>query len=515
MRKLGAADFFCGVMTLLVALFGALVLTLMRGDTMPLPAFFALTAGLYALMTLLARRLRGTGIQAPAEADAPDRRLFAAAAGLSFAVSLCYLAAFFPGGVSSDTVTQLYQATGQLPLDDWHPALHTLMLGALWRLFAHPAFLLLVQGACYALAVGYAVTTMRRWRMPTPLCLLSALYLSANPAFSNVMAFPWKDCAFAVCALVLAAQLLNIHLSRGQWLRSLPRLAAFAVMLVLCAILRHNGVALSLAAIVFLVISLRGMRMRAAAALAAFALLFAGVKGPLYGAAGVNKHATPLDETIGLPMTALSHIYVNAPESLDGETTAFLETMAPRETYAAHHAPGDWNATKWHVSPLPAQHDYSLAQVFSFALRAGLAEPSLAVEALSGLLRLPLLPAGQAVWRMSPYVDPGAAAFGIERAHQPFLSRALNWLCRTAAHPALSWLCYLPGVPLLLIMLFCVLFSRRRPLSALTIPAMLIAYHLATSLMLSSPTDFRFFLPTMMCMPLALSALLLRPQDAE
>ena len=136
----------------------------------------------------------------------------------------------------------------------------------------------------------------------------------------------------------------------------------------------------------------------------------------------------------------------------------------------------------------------------------------MAIEALSGLFDLPLLPAGEAFWRMSPYVDPSAEQFGFRKAHQPFFSRALNWLCRLTASPALSWLFWRPGVPLLLVMIACVCFARHRPLTALLIPASLIAYHLATALMLSSPTDFRFFLPTFMGAPLALAALFLRPQ---
>ena len=69
------------------------------------------------------------------------------------------------------------------------------------------------------------------------------------------------------------------------------------------------------------------------------------------------------------------------------------------------------------------------------------------------------------------------------------------------------------GVALLLLMLCCVLFARRRPLTALLLPAGLIAYHLATTVMLSSPTDFRFFLPTLIGTPLAIAALMSRPAE--
>ena len=507
------ADAANALMCLLVALFGAAVLILARGSSTSLVIFLALSAGLFALCLLLSRRFGSLGFDLSDQPEKADLRVFFAAAGFSLLVSLVYLWAFFPGGFSSDTTTQWHQIRGELPLSDWHPALHTMLLWLVTRIVEHPAFVLLLQGAFYACAVGYTAAALHKWRVPKRFAALSVLYLSANPAISNLMTFPWKDCAFAIAVLFLAVQLFEIHCSRGEWLKNKANPFFLALTLTLSAILRHNGIALSLAALVWLLISVPGNKKRAVFTALCFAALFALIKGPLYTAAGVKKDATPLDETIGLPMAVLSHTYVNAPESLDEETISFLETMAPRETYIAHHRLGDWNETKWFVSPLPKDHSYTLPQVFGFAFKAALAKPQLAIEALSALFDLPMLPAGDAYWRMSPYVDASAAQFGIEPARQPFLSRALNWLCRTTASPALSWLFWRPGVPLLFIMLACVLFARRRPLTALLIPAAVICYHLATSVMLSSPTDFRFFLPTLMSAPPAIAALLMRRQN--
>ena len=497
-------------MCTLVALYGAALLSLTQGSLRMLPLFLLIGGGLTALAALLGAKKKPAGI-ADKPAAPRSKRVFFAAGGFSLLVSLVYLVAYFPGGVSSDTVTQWLQIRGSLPLDDWHPALHTLLMGVLARICDHPAFVLLLQGALYACAVGYAASSLNRWRMPLPFTVGTVLLLSANPALSNIMAFPWKDCALAIAALFLAAQLFEIHCSQGAWLRGKLRPALLVLTLALCAILRHNGIALSLAAAVWLVISLPGLRKRAAVTALLAAALFALIKGPLYGAAGVQKNATPLDETIGLPMVVLSHVYVNAPESLNSETVAFLETMAPRDVYVDHHRVGDWNETKWFVSSLPENHGYSLTQVFGFAAKAALAQPTLALQALGGLFDMPLLPAGNAFWRMSPYVDPSAAQLGFKASRNEFLARALNWLCRLTASPALSFAFWRPGVPLLLVMVFCVLFARRRPLTALLLPAAMIAYHLATAIMLSSPTDFRFFLPTMVFAPLALAALTILP----
>lgn len=512
MRKSSrAASAAYAAMCVLVALYGAAILMFMRKSVYQLPVFLLISGAAVLALAVLSRKEKPLGIVLPEQAEPLNPRVFFAAAGLSLLVSLVYQFAFFPCGFSTDTAYQWQQLNGEMPLTDWHPALHTMLLWLCTRIVDHPAFALLVQSVLYASAVGYAAASMRSWRVPTPAVALTVLYLSANPGISNIMAFLWKDCALAVAVLFLAVQLFHIHCSQGAWLAKKGRPLLLALTLALCAILRHNGIALSLAAGVWLLISVPGLKKRALMAVLCAAALFALIKGPLYDAADVQKNATTLDETIGLPMVVLAHIYAEAPESLDAETTAFLELLGPREVYAEHYIVGDWNTAKWNLNALPEDHGYSTLQVFTFAVKAAIKESTLALRALCSLFGMPLLPTGDAYWRMTPYTDAAASQYIIDTGLSNFLSRALNWLCRMTAKPALSWLFWLPGVPLMLVMAACVLFARRRPLTALLIPAALIAYHLATTVVLSSPTDFRFFLPTLIGAPLALAALFMRP----
>ena len=511
MKRSPAADLAHGFMCLLVALYGAMIFVLMRMDAMPLPAFLLLALGLFALCMVLSRRLGHWGFDLPAEPDRFSRRAFFAAAGLAFAVLMVYLVAFYPGGFSSDTMYQWRQIDGNDPFTDWHPALHTILLWLLTRVANELSFVLAVQALCYALAVGYLTATMLRWRVPRPLCALTALYLAASPGLSNLLLFPWKDCAFAICVLVLAAQLFALHASRGAWLAKKRCVLALAVTLCLCAVLRHNGIALVLAVCVWLVVSFPRRILRLGCAMLTALLLLLLIRGPLYGAFHVEKTQTRIDEVIGLPLTVLSHIYVEAPESLDPDITAFLEDVAPREIYTEHHRAGDWNETKWYMGYIYTDRPYSVPEVFSFALRAALREPALGIEALGLLWQMPMWPVSDAYWRITPHLDPSAEGHGFTRSENPLLSRVLNALCRYSSEPIVAWAFWLPGFWLMAIMVFCVLFARRRPLSALLMPAMLIAYHLATCLMLSSSTDYRFFLSLMMTAPAALIALMARP----
>lgn len=502
-------------MCALVALYGALVVALMRTTSMPVYAFCALAIVFYALCLLCSKVGCKFGLDLPVQPDKLDLRVFLGSFGFCLLIFLLYLFAYFPGGYSSDTNSQWSQIHGVLPLSDWHPVLHTLLMGLLAAVCDHPAFVVFMQGVFYSAAVGYMTATLWQWRIHKPICIGIAFLLSANIGISNIMAFPWKDCAFAICTVVLATQLFKLHATQGKWLNHALHTVALGLMLCLCGILRHNGIALSLAASVWLTLSFPNAFKRIGISLLCFALFFFAVKGPLYSAAGVEREEKSLEEMIGLPLTVLAHIYVEAPESLEEDATALLELLGPRDVYVEKYFVGDWNSVKWELSFLPPDHGYSLPQVFGMMIRACLAEPQLAMEAMGRLYEMSVWPSGNAYYAFAPYVDASAEQFGFVSQKNPFLSRVLNWLCRKSAHAAVSWLFWKPGFYLLLIMLACCAYARRRPLSSLLLPAMLIAYHLVTCVMLSSPTDFRFFLPTIMCAPIAVIGLIVRPAKSE
>lgn len=511
-----AASAAYGVMTLLVAAYIAFVALMMHHDAMPISVFAGIAALALAALLLGARLCRGVKLTIPDAPDRPNRRVFLLAAAFSAAVSAFCLLVYLPGGFSSDTVNQWRQITDAISYTDWHPALHTLLMAGLLKLVRQPGFVLAVQGLCYALAVGYTADVLARWRMPRLLIAALTAYLCLNPAIVNIMLFPWKDCAFAIAALFLGAQLLDVHFAQGETL-SPVRCLSLGVTLSLCAILRHNGVAMALAAGAWLLIALPQKWKRLLPSLLVAALMTLVIRGPLYHAFGIERQQSQLDELFGVPMTILANIYDQAPESLDEETVEFLEDVAPRSVYVENNSVGDWNDIKWAVGTVYLNKPYTLAQVYGFALRAAVREPALALEALGYLMQMPLWPFCDAYWRISPYVDPAATTeFGVPAIQPNFFNRALDAINRLSAQPIFAWLTWNPGFGLMLVMVCCVLFARRRPLSALLLPAMLIAYNLATCAVLSSSTDFRFFLTTPMLAPLCVVGLAgLRPASPQ
>ena len=493
-----------------VSLYLALVCLLLAHRPIPLPLFFALAAGFYLLLRLGGLRLPDPFL--PRGDSAPAPRFCAPVFLTCLLVLALYFAAYYPGGLSSDTWYQWRQAKGEIGLNDWHPALHTLWLRLLLCFSQNPAFAVAVQLLLYALAAEYAVRSLLRAPVPRALTALYAAYLILSPAISNLILYLWKDCAFAVAALFLSAQLLNIQLSDGAWLAPRKNRAALALSLTLVSILRHNGLALSLPVIVWLFISLpRRARLLLPSCLLAL-LLFLGIRGPLYRAFGVRSENRGIGEVIGFPMSILSNVYAQDPDCLDADIAEFLEDVAPLSVYQEYNSVGDWNDIKWNIGYVYTNRPYSVFEVYTFALRAFFASPSLSMEALSYLWQMPMWPVSDAYWQISPYQ---VRAFHMSNLGVPLLKRGLNWICRMSSEPLFAFWFWLPGFWMLILCVFAALYGPRRPRRALLIASGLIPYHLATSLFLSSSTDFRFYLAFQMAAPLALLALLYGHEESD
>lgn len=486
-----------------VSLYLTLVCLLLTHRAFPILFFLALTAAFYVLLRLASMWLPEIVSHENPPVSNPQ---FCFPVFLAcFVVLALYFAAYYPGGLSSDTWYQWRQAHGAVSLTDWHPALHTLLIWLLSRIYDNPAFCVAVQLLFYAFAVEYAVRSLLRTCVPRSITALYAIYLILSPALTNLILFLWKDCAFSIAALFLSAQLLNIVFTDAEWLTRRANRFALALTLCLVSILRHNGPALSLPVIVWLFVSLPRHTRTVLPICLLFFLLFLGVKGPLYRAFDVQQENQGIGEMIGLPMSILANIFAENPECLDEDIVRFLEDVAPLSIYQEYNSVGDWNDIKWHVGSIYTDRPYSVPEVYSYAVRAFCTSPSLGAEALSYIWQMPMWPFSDAYWQISPYQ---VKSFGMKDLGIPILKRILNWICRMSSTPFFSWLFWLPGFWMMVLCICCAVFGPRRPRLALLLSSGLISYHLATSLFLSSSTDFRFYLIFQMAAPMALLSLL-------
>lgn len=244
-----------GAMTLLVAVYIAFVALLMHHDAMPIPVFAGIAFAALAALLLGAKACRTVKLDVAERADRPNRRAFLLAAGFSALVYAVYLAAYFPGGFSSDTVYQWRQIQGVMPLHGLAPRA------------AHP------DDGCAAQA--RRSSRVRAGRAGTLLCACRRLYRRCAGAVAHTQmgdsrhhgvsepesvhqqhhAFPVEGLRVRDCRSVSGRAAAGCAFFTGESL-SPARCLALGATLSLCAILRHNGMAMALAAGAWLLIAL-------------------------------------------------------------------------------------------------------------------------------------------------------------------------------------------------------------------------------------------------------------------
>lgn len=421
------------------------------------------------------------------------RRFFPAAVTiLTLGNLLLWLAAYYPGGFSPDSITQLNQVlTGSYT--NWHPILHTwLFFWIPWKLFHLPAGIVFYQILLYSLAVGYLYRVLCRRGCSMVFLLLSFLFLILNPQTARIMLFPWKDSALTIVALVIFAQIIEIYETDGAWLKKWHHFLSFSALCFISTALRHNAILLTapIYAILFFFQKQARKPVLFSGLLVLFALWF--LNGPVMTLANVEAPGNRQMEVLGLPMTVLSEVYTKTPEKLSVKAFGFMDSLATQEEWELYYQTGNFNSIKW-TSSLPltdlVEHE-GVRSILRYTVQAFLSSPGYALGAFATLTQMVWNPTTLHTWDISPYCaanDLGITTQG---------SRQLAMLISNFGNTTESFLLYLftgcIGMIILIAMFAAVANVGRGKLGRAFMIFPMLIYDFGTMLLLTGP-DFRFF----------------------
>ncbi|MCL2495357.1 MAG: hypothetical protein FWE98_06860 [Oscillospiraceae bacterium] len=465
----------------------------------------ALTPAFYFLLELFARRCPGFGPSGLLkEKSRLSWQVFILVAGVTIAVMLLNLSAHYPGGATYDNYRQWGQVQ-QGVFDDWHPAIHTMLIWLATRIVNQYAFFIAVQMLCFGLLAGWMAATLRAWGLGPGWVAAFAVSLLSARSTGGILLFAWKDSLFTVLALALAVQVINIVLSDAKWLGTWPNRAAFALVVALLSLVRHNGMFFTIPLLaLLLVLYMKKSAWECVITALMAAVLILGVRGPLYGLVGVTRDENQgYVEAVGLPMTILCSVYRTEPEALPPETHALMAAIAAPEQWEACFVFGDYNSIKWIVDANSVlQENVSLGELLRMTWQAVQAAPETSLRAALALTQYVWDPN---VWdysvdfmRTGDYPEPGPRTIydEAERADPARIERAAK--AYNAWQDAVrlltpSKLLQSIGISMLALALAgAYSLRRRRGLQALLLVVPSMAYNIGTMLMLCGG-DYRFF----------------------
>jgi hypothetical protein len=159
----------------------------------------------------------------------------------SFSIWILYLAAFWPGIMSVDSVVQWTEAhTGVFT--GGHPPSDTMMLWLMYHIIDNPAFVSIVQLTALSLVAGYGFAEINKLGVRRWLVWIASLVFAIWPTIGILAVTHWKDIHYSIAFLLVSIFVLKIVVTKGEWLESKKNLIVFGFTCLFVPLTRHNGI---------------------------------------------------------------------------------------------------------------------------------------------------------------------------------------------------------------------------------------------------------------------------------
>lgn len=401
--------------------------------------------------------------------------------------------AYYPGGISVDNKDQWTQIQSGI-YDDWHPALHTFIIKLISLIVPNYSFVIVVQNFCFAIGMAYLFTTLHAWGFSKKILFPVFIFLSINNTTISIMEHAWKDTAMTIFLVFLATQMINVFLSKGQYLDTPRNAVSIGIVLAFTTIMRHNAFFLTLPLLVILIYLYvkRHKKILIAGAIMLIGVLL--IQGPLYTIMDVQKPDNTYRESVGVPMVILGNVYMKNPNALPEETVLFLDEFIPENIWEKHQT-GNYNSVKFY-SKDDVLNEVPPTDLIKWTYIAIKNDFPNAMDAFQKMT--------QCVWDMEttynfyPGVLDTSEYYPLHLEHKEsnisiFAKDILDVFKTFTSLPILNSLSYKIGfLALLLIVCGCITLRKHGQKNILfVVPA--LAYNIGTMLLLCTPYDKRFF----------------------
>lgn len=154
----------------------------------------------------------------------------------------------YPGIITPDSINQIEQTLGLVPLSNHHPIAHTLLIGICLRLVyaitgninIAIGFYTIVQMVLMALIVAYCINTLRLMGLRLRWVYLALLFYTIIPFQWVYMVTMWKDVLFAGFVMLFGASFYRV-VKIGIDEADIPTLIIHFISCVGTALYRNNG----------------------------------------------------------------------------------------------------------------------------------------------------------------------------------------------------------------------------------------------------------------------------------
>lgn len=234
---------------------------------------------------------------------------------LSFLIIfICYIPYFiiyYPGILTSDSISELSMILGLKAITDHHTVLHVIYMMIPFKigqvLFNNinlsVAFISLIQMIIVSLTFAYSIKFLKQRNMPKPFIIGVLIYYALFPIHGFYSLTMWKDILFSCSIVLLTIECIKLLEKNNITLKNSYM---FIIVSLLTVFSRNNGIYMYfMLAIITLILFRKNIKTVGIMLLIVFGTYFF-IKGPIYGLLNIKKSQSA--EYIAMPMQQIGRM---------------------------------------------------------------------------------------------------------------------------------------------------------------------------------------------------------------
>lgn len=412
-------------------------------------------------------------------------------------VFLLYWLSFYPALMSADSFDQWTQMVN-FKFSDHHPVFHTLSNWLITRVWFSPASIALLQILYTSVIFGYGMTVLERSKIQKNKILIISSIFAVLPINGMISISLWKDVPYSVSLLWLTIIMYKI-IEDKSWLDLKKNRVILVIVLVIIVLLRHNGILSSVFSIFSIFMYKRCKRVEIFKLGVISLLIILLFKGPIFYLLKV----TPVDEALKLytPIQQVGAI-VSENDDISESDIDILDKIMPYELWKKSYMKYSGNTIIYNPNfnmQVFADNKKDFQRLW---LKLLITHPKDAIKnsfTMTSIVWQINQPLDGYTYTTQKGVDPNN--FGIRTVSKiPKLNTVIINLIKYTESTKYNWLYCRPALSMYLILLFGVIYAKRKGAHSLIILVPILC-NIAGVIIVNPAQDVRYIYSNFLILP--------------
>lgn len=258
-------------------------------------------------------------------------------------VSFFFLLAFYPAGMTPDSLAQWEQAKTK-EFTNWHPVLFTWVIMGLTAIWDSPAIVALFQMGLLAIAFGLLGYTLERFLFPKKYIWIGLGIFAISPVNAIYSITIWKDVVYSAFMLLFSILIFILVKTAGRESKKISFLLLFTLVSLGLVFFRHNGFPVFIVTMIVTIVMYKSHWKRLIPISLFIIITHQLVTGPLY--TKLEVYPSDPQEALSIPTQQIASI-VTGDGQLSYSQKHYINRLMPLELWDEKYNPYSVDSIKF------------------------------------------------------------------------------------------------------------------------------------------------------------------------